>query len=42
LITPGGIFYKNYEEGNKQFRVGFSQVDDEQIREGVNILNEIL
>jgi DNA-binding transcriptional MocR family regulator len=42
LITPGGMFFKHFEDGDNNFRIGFSQVNEEQITKGINILNEIL
>lgn len=42
LITPGIIFYKNPEEGLQYFRVGFSQVEEEQIKNGIKIIKDIL
>jgi DNA-binding transcriptional MocR family regulator len=42
LITPGVIFYKNPKEGNQYFRIGFSQTDEEEIRQGINIIKEVI
>lgn len=42
LITPGVIFYKNPKEGEKYFRIGFSQTDMMEISKGINILKKIL
>lgn len=42
LITPGVIFYKHPKEGNKFFRIGFSQTDEEQIRRGIRIISDII
>jgi DNA-binding transcriptional MocR family regulator len=40
LITPGVIFYKQPYDGNKYFRIGFSQTNDEQIQLGINIIRK--
>jgi len=42
LITPGVMFYKNPKEGEKYFRLGFSQVNKEQIVKGIDIINDII
>lgn len=42
IITPGVLFYKNSNEGNKFFRLGFSQTDHRQIEEGIKVINKIL
>ena len=42
LITPGVLFYKNSKEGERYFRLGFSQVNNDQIKLGIDILNEII
>lgn len=42
LITPGIIFYKNPEEGLNYFRLGFSQVGEEEIKKGIDIIKHIL
>ncbi|KYH35086.1 2-aminoadipate transaminase [Clostridium tepidiprofundi DSM 19306] len=42
LITPGVLFYKNSSDGNKFFRLGFSQLDDNKIEEGIKIIADIL
>lgn len=42
LITPGVLFYLNPEEGKNYFRIGFSQVKDEDIEKGIDILNTLL
>lgn len=42
IITPGIFFYKDYREGLNHFKLGFSNVDYGQIREGMTILKEVL
>lgn len=42
LITPGVLFYLNPEEGKRYFRIGFSQVKDEDIKKGIDILDTLL
>lgn len=42
IITPGVIFYKQVNEGNKYIRLGFSQVSEEQIWSGLSEINDIL
>ncbi|OPJ63570.1 PLP-dependent aminotransferase family protein [Clostridium oryzae] len=42
LITPGGLFYKDYTEGNKFFRISFSQTDNESISTGITVIYNIL
>lgn len=42
IITPGVFFYKDYREGLNHFKLGFSNVDYGQIREGMTILKEVL
>ncbi|WP_027626632.1 PLP-dependent aminotransferase family protein [Clostridium lundense] len=42
LITPGIIFYKDPKDGLNYFRVGFSQVGEEEIDKGINIIKDIL
>lgn len=42
LITPGVLFYKNYDDGLPFFRIGYSQTDEEKIKNGIEILNRIL
>lgn len=39
-ITPGSIFYGSSELGNNYFRIGYSQVDKEDIINGLNIIKE--
>ncbi len=42
LITPGVIFYKNPADGQKFFRISFSQTSVETFEKGLNKINEIL
>ena len=42
VFTPGVLFYKDNNEGNKFLKLSFSQADNKQIREGINIINSIL
>ena len=42
LITPGVIFYKNPYDGNRFFRLSFSQTSNQTIEQGLNIISEIL
>ncbi|MBC2581160.1 PLP-dependent aminotransferase family protein [Clostridium sp. DJ247] len=42
LITPGILFYKNPSEGEKYFRIGFSQMDKENIKIGLETINEVM
>lgn len=42
LITPGTLFYKNPLDGQKYFRLSFSQVKDEDIKTGINIISDIM
>jgi DNA-binding transcriptional MocR family regulator len=42
LITPGTLFYKDPSEGKKYFRIGFSQTDEENMKKGLNIIDELL
>ena len=41
-ITPGSIFYTGNDEGQYSFRVRYSQVKEEDIRRGINIIKEEL
>lgn len=41
LITPGTIFFKNPLEGDKYFRIGFSQTNEVYIEKGIKILESI-
>ncbi len=42
LITPGVLFYKNAQQGNKYFRLSFSEIKKTEIEEGIKIISEIL
>jgi len=42
LITPGVIFYKNPSDGQRFFRLSFSQTSEETIEKGLNIISGIL
>lgn len=42
LITPGAMFYRNVEDGNRYFRIGFSQTDEGEIEEGLKKIREII
>ncbi|MCY6483598.1 PLP-dependent aminotransferase family protein [Clostridium aestuarii] len=42
IITPGVLFYKNNIEGEKYFRIGFSQTGVKEIKKGVEVIDEIL
>ena len=42
LITPGMIFYKNPIDGQKFFRISFSQTKEESINRGLYIIKDIL
>ncbi|SHE53742.1 PLP-dependent aminotransferase family protein [Clostridium fallax] len=42
LITPGVLFYKNSECGYKNFRIGFSETEKEDIKKGMDIIKNIL
>lgn len=42
LITPGILFYKYPWEGEKYFRIGFSQVSNDKILKGIDILSKIV
>jgi DNA-binding transcriptional MocR family regulator len=42
LITPGVLFYKNSKHGERYFRLGFSKVGNDEIKKGLNIINNIL
>lgn len=41
-ITPGAVFYKQLEEGLDSFRIGFSQTNEDKIKEGIEIIKEEL
>ena len=42
LITPGAIFYKNIMDGNRYFRIGYSQTDECNIAKGLQQIADIL
>ncbi|MBU5590986.1 PLP-dependent aminotransferase family protein [Clostridium sp. MSJ-4] len=42
FITPGVIFYKNPMDGDKYFRIGYSQTDKDKIVRGIDILEQII
>lgn len=42
LITPGVLFYKNASDGEKFFRLGFSQTKNNKIYEGILAISKIL
>lgn len=42
IITPGVIFFKQFDEGEQYFRLGFSQTDDIQIAKGIQVINNLL
>jgi len=41
-ITPGVLFFRNMKDGNKTFRIGFSQTDNDKISKGLKIIREEL
>lgn len=41
-ITPGVIFYRYPQDGDYSFRIGFSQVNEEKIKCGINLIREEL
>lgn len=42
LLTPAVIFHKQYRDGEKYFRLGFSKASNTEIIAGVNIIKEII
>lgn len=42
IITPGILFYKNYKDGNKFFKISFSNVEEKHIKESLYKIKEIL
>lgn len=42
FITPGVLFFKNKEDGDKSFRLGFSQTNIEKIKIGIDTIKEEL
>lgn len=41
-ITPGILFYRGLNFGEEYFKIGFSQVNEEEILRGINIIKEEL
>lgn len=41
-ITPGVLFFRNIKDGEKTFRIGFSQTDEVKIAKGLKIIREEL
>lgn len=41
-ITPGTLFYRGLNFGEEYFKIGFSQVNEEEILRGINIIKEEL
>lgn len=41
-ITPGVLFFRNVYEGEHAFRIGFSQVDNDKIKKGIEIIKKEL
>ncbi|SFU33893.1 DNA-binding transcriptional regulator, MocR family, contains an aminotransferase domain [Clostridium sp. DSM 8431] len=41
-ITPGVLFFKKMNEGDKTFRISFSQTNEEKILKGIRIIKEEL
>ncbi|WP_163215866.1 PLP-dependent aminotransferase family protein [Clostridium thermarum] len=42
LITPGEIFYRSIADGNRYFRIGFSQTSENEIEVGLKRISDIL
>lgn len=42
LLAPGTLFYKNPYDGEKYFRLGFSQTDKNGIEKGIKIINNLM
>lgn len=42
FITPGVMFFKKQKEGERYFRIGFSQTNCDNITEGLNNIYEVL
>jgi Transcriptional regulators containing a DNA-binding HTH domain and an aminotransferase domain (MocR family) and their eukaryotic orthologs len=42
IIAPGGMFYKRFDDGDKSFRIGFSQTNEEEITRGIDLLGKLL
>ncbi|MGL4774365.1 MAG: PLP-dependent aminotransferase family protein [Clostridium sp.] len=41
-ITPGILFYRNEEDGESSFRIGFSQTTPDKIKKGISIIRKEL
>ena len=41
-ITPGVIFYRGSTVGEEYFKIGFSQVNEEEIKRGIQLIKEEL
>jgi DNA-binding transcriptional MocR family regulator len=41
-ITPGVLFFRDMKDGDKTFRIGFPQTDEEKIAKGLKIIKEEL
>ena len=41
-ITPGTIFYRGLNLGESYFKIGFSQVNEDEILRGIDIIKEEL
>lgn len=41
-ITPGTLFYRGLNLGEEYFKIGFSQVDEDEILRGIDIIKEEL
>lgn len=42
LLAPGTLFYKNPSDGERYFRLGFSQTDESNIEKGIKIINNLI
>lgn len=42
IITPGNIFFKNPNDGDKSFRIGFSHIDYSKIEKGIDNIYNVL
>ncbi len=42
IITPGVLFYKNSIDGEKYFRLGFSETNNEEIERGLQVISNLL
>ena len=41
-ITPGVLFFRNMSDGDRTFRIGFSQTNEEKIKKGLKLIREEL